>query len=193
MENKNDKTGRKAPVLSVKDMALTALFSALMAVCAWITIPVPDIPFTLQLFAIFAAMFILGGKRAFISVIIYVLIGAVGVPVFSGFKGGLSSLLGPTGGYIIGFIFSVAVYWLITARLPKKTAVQIISAVISLLVCYAFGTLWFVIVYSKYAGPVGFGAALLMCVVPYIIPDLCKIALAFAVSKLIKKAIGSAV
>ena len=95
------------------DLAYIALFAVLMAVCAWITIPIPKpfVQFTLQTFAVFMALITLGGRRGLYVTVVYLLMGAVGVPVFSGFRGGLSVLLDTTGGYIIGFVASALVYW----------------------------------------------------------------------------------
>ena len=97
-------------------MAYNALFAVLLTVCAWISVPLP-VPFTLQTFAIFAALGILGGRRGTWAVAVYLLLGAVGLPVFSGFRGGLGALLGTTGGYILGFLALALVYWLVTALL----------------------------------------------------------------------------
>ena len=179
----------KKQKFSVKDMVFIAIFAALMAVCAWITIPIPIIPFTLQLFAVFAALFTIGGKFGTISIVIYVLLGLIGVPVFSGFKGGIGVLAGNTGGYIVGFIFTGLLYWLMTSLLPKKLWAQIVSAVAGLIICYAFGTAWFIIAYSASTGAVGVIAVLTWCVFPYIIPDLAKIALAMLVSKAPRRAL----
>ena len=87
------------------DLVYTALCAALIAVCSWISVPAA-VPFTLQTFAVFAALNLLGGKRGTTAVLVYILLGAVGLPVFSGFKGGPGVLLGTTGGYIIGFLFT---------------------------------------------------------------------------------------
>ena len=91
-------------------MAYIGLFAVVIAICSWISIPTV-VPFTLQTFAVFLAVAVLGGKRGTLSVIVYVLLGAVGLPVFSGFKGGIGVLLNTTGGYIIGFIFSALLMW----------------------------------------------------------------------------------
>lgn len=93
--------------LRTKDLTLIALFTVLTAVCAWISVPVPAplIQFTMQTFAVFAALLTLGGRRGTYAVTAYLLLGAVGAPVFSNFRGGLSVLLGATGGYILGFFF----------------------------------------------------------------------------------------
>lgn len=181
-------TTNKKP-LSIRDMVLIALFAALMAVCAWITIPIPNIPFTLQIFAVFAALFVLGGKKGTISIALYILLGAVGLPVFSGFSGGIGKLIGVTGGYIVGFLFSGLIYRLITSLVKTKAVwVEIVAAIAALIVCYAFGTVWFMVVYLNKTGAIGVWSVLMMCVIPYIIPDVVKISLAFGLSKILKKA-----
>ena len=171
--------------LTVKDMALCALFAALIAVCSWISIPAA-VPFTLQTFAVFAAVLLLGGKRGSLAVAVYLLLGAVGLPVFSGFKGGVGALLGPTGGYILGFLISALLIWAVTARFGERLGVLVAALLLGLAVCYAFGTAWFVVVYSRARGPISVGSALGMCVVPFILPDLCKIALALLLSNRLK-------
>ena len=170
---------------TVADLVLTAMFSVIIAVCAWITVP-SVIPFTLQTFGVFLCLGLLGGRRGTVSVLVYILLGLVGVPVFSGFKGGIAAVLGPTGGYIIGFVGSALIYWLITKLTNDKLYIQAVSFVIGLAVCYAFGTVWFVEVYSAKVEPVGYAAALSMCVIPFIIPDLIKIALALVLIRLVK-------
>ncbi len=162
----------------VQSMAYIALFAVVMAVCSWISIPILEVPYTLQTFAVFLAVGVLGGKRGTLAVLVYILLGAVGVPVFAGFTGGLGYLLGNTGGYIIGFLFTALLMWLLEALLGRKLWILGVSMVLGLVVCYAFGTAWFMVVYARNAGAVGLGTALGWCVIPYIIPDLVKIALA---------------
>ena len=164
------------------DMVYIAVFAVLIAICSWISIPT-TVPFTLQTFAVFLAVGVLGGKRGSLSVLIYILLGAVGIPVFAGFSGGFGILLGSTGGYIIGFLFSALLMWGMETLLGKKTWVLGLSMVLGLIVCYAIGTVWFMVVYTKNSGPVGLAAVLSWCVIPFIIPDLVKIALALVLSK----------
>lgn len=171
--------------IKIIDMTLIAVFAVLIAICSWISIPAV-IPFTLQTFGVFFALGVLGGKRGTVSILIYVLLGLVGVPVFSGFKSGAAALFGPTGGYILGFILCALIYWLITHFFSEKTVAQLVSFVAGLIFCYAFGTVWFVYVYSAKVEPIGFAAALSMCVIPFIIPDLIKIGLAMLVIRIIK-------
>ena len=168
------------------DMAYIAIFAVLIAICSWISIPL-TVPFTLQTFGVFMAVGVLGGKRGSLAVLVYILLGAIGVPVFAGFSGGLGILLNNTGGYIIGFLFSALLMWAMEKLPGKKSVMQIVSMIAGLIVCYAFGTVWFVIVYGRMNGPIGFTAALVSCVVPFIIPDIIKIALAYVLSRKLRK------
>ena len=172
--------------LRTLDLTYIALFAILIAVCAWISIPF-TIPFTLQTFAIFMALTTLGGRRGTFAVVVYLLLGAVGLPVFAGFKGGLGVLLGTTGGYIIGFLASALVYWLVTAKLGDSVPVKVIACGLGLAVCYIFGTAWFLVVYAKTTGPIGLVTALGWCVFPFILPDLVKLALALLVSMRVRQ------
>ena len=104
--------------------------------------------FTMQTYAVFTALLLLGGRRGSIAVAVYIALGAVGLPVFSGFAGGIGKLMGPSGGYIFGFMLTALCYWLCERVLGKKLWVRIVSLVVGLALCYAFGTVWFVKVYS---------------------------------------------
>ncbi len=172
--------------ITTKELVFTALMAVIIAVCSWISIPT-TVPFTLQTFGVFMAVGLLGGKKGTISVLVYILLGAVGVPVFAGFSSGIGVLLGTTGGYIVGFLLSGLVYWAMTTAFGEKLPIMIIAMVIGLLVCYAFGTAWFMIVYAKNTAPIGLMTALGWCVFPFIIPDCIKIALAVVLTKQLKK------
>lgn len=174
-----------------KDISLIALFSAIIVICSLITIP-SAIPFTLQTFAVFLCLNILGAKKGLISILIYILLGVAGLPVFSGFNGGIGVLLNVTGGYIIGFIFSALAFWLITAMFNKKSRkiVNLIASFIGLVVCYAFGTIWYVLLFVKNGDTISFTSALTICVLPFVIPDVLKIILSIVISEKIKKVGG---
>ena len=165
------------------DLTSAALFTVGLAVCTWISVPAAPVPFTMQTFAVFAALGTLGGRRGTMAVAAYLLLGFAGLPVFSGFQGGPGVLLGATGGYILGFLAAALLYWALTARLGSSLPVAAGAMVLGLLACYAFGTAWFLRVYARTAGPVGLGAALGMCVVPFVLPDFVKLALALALSR----------
>lgn len=176
------------PKFRTVDMAYIALFAVMIAVCSWISIPA-TVPFTLQTFGVFLAVGVLGGKRGTLAVLVYLLLGMVGLPVFAGFSGGMGCLLGSTGGYIVGFLFSALVMWAMERLLGKKPWVLALSMVLGLIVCYAFGTVWFMQVYTKTTGAIGLWTALGWCVFPYILPDLVKIVLAMVLCKRLAAAI----
>ena len=136
---------------------------------------------------VFLAVGLLGGKRGTVAVLVYILMGAVGLPVFSGFAGGLGKLLGMTGGYIVGFLVSALLMWAMEALFGSKKWVLPVSMVVGLIACYAFGTAWFMVVYTSSKGAITLGAVLGMCVIPYIIPDAVKIAVALLLTKALKR------
>lgn len=179
-ENKSKTISSQRSALKTVDIVYIGIFAALMAVCSWISIPAPAplVPFTLQTFGVFLAVCLLGGFKGTLAVLIYILLGALGLPVFAGFKGGVGILFGSTGGYIIGFLFSALTMWFCEHLLGKKLWSYAVSMLLALLVCYAFGTAWFMIVYSRTSGPASLLTVLGWCVFPFIIPDLLKIALA---------------
>ena len=164
------------------DLVYVALFAVLIAICAWISVPT-TVPFTLQTFGIFLTVGLLGGKRGSMAVLVYILLGAAGIPVFSGFTGGIGRLLGNTGGYIVGFLASALVMWALEKVMGRKPWALAIQMVLGLIVCYAIGTVWFMVVYSGTSGAVGLMTVLGWCVIPFIIPDLIKIALALVLTK----------
>jgi len=172
--------------LTANDLVYSALFAVLITVCAWISIPA-TVPFTLQTFGVLCAMGLLGGRRATLAVLTYLLLGAVGVPVYSGFRGGLGVLLGVTGGYLAGFLVSTLLYWLLTSLLGNRPWVRILGMVVGLAACYAFGTAWFMVAYARTAGPVSLAAALGWCVAPFLLPEIVKTALAIFVVGVVPK------
>ena len=172
----------------VLDLVYIAIGAALIAICSWISIPTA-VPFTLQTFAVFFVLLALGGERGTLATLVYGLLGAVGVPVFAGFSGGIGVLLGNTGGYIIGFLFTGLIYILFTKFFKKNIVMKVVALVLGLAVCYAFGTAWFMHVYMKSSGEVGLLTVLGWCVFPFIIPDLIKLALAVVISKRIEPVI----
>ena len=178
--------------MKTRDMALCALFAALLAICAWLVIPIGDVPFTLQTFGVFAALGLLGGKRGTIAIAIYLLLGAVGAPVFAGFKGGIGALLGVTGGYLVSYLFMGLIVIAAEKLFGDRTIVFLIAGVIALIVCYAFGTAWFVVAYARTAGPISWAAALGKCVLPFVLPDLAKLALAVLLRDRVKRYVPAA-
>lgn len=168
------------------DIAYIGIFSAIIALFSWVSIPT-TVPFTLQTLAIFLSLTLLGGRNGFYSVLVYIALGAAGIPVFSGFKGGLGVLAGNTGGYILGFILLGAVYWVMTSVFGEKLHIQIIALVLGLIICYAFGTAWFMYLYIKANGAVTLMTVLGWCVFPFILPDAIKMAVAILLAKRLRK------
>ena len=152
--------------------------AALVSVCAWLAVPVGEISVTMQTFGVFLTLLLLGGGKGTATVAVYLLLGAVGLPVFTGFQGGIGVLLGPTGGYLWGLLMACLGFWLLERRLPAW-----LLMILGQLLCYACGTAWF---YFAYTGG-GLWAVVLKCVIPYVIPDACKLLLAWYLAKRLKK------
>ena len=174
---------RKKATLS---LTYTALCTALISVCAWITVPFPTLPVTLQSFAVCTAAAVLGAKMGTVSACLYVAIGALGLPVFSGFTGGVGALMSAGGGFIIGFIPAALVVGLLSDKWGHSFGKLIVSATLGHLVCYTCGTLWFCLVYAK---GTSLPAAITTCILPYILPDLLKMIVSSLVSSRVKKKI----
>ena len=161
--------------IRTKQMVLIALMTAVTCVLGPLSIPLPfsPVPISLTNFAIFLAIFVLGMKNGTISFIIYLLLGAVGVPVFSSFRGGLQVLAGPTGGYLIGFIFLALIMGFALDHFDRKLVPTIIGMIIGMVVCYTFGTVWLAKLLS-----LSFKEGLMMGVIPYLPGDAAKIIIA---------------
>ena len=166
----------------IYDMVLISISAALIAVCSWISIPLGPVPFTLQTLGILAVMLTTGGRRGTIAVLVYLALGAVGVPVFAGFKGGIASFAGPTGGFLVGFLIAALVYWMLEKLIFKRLMTSsvktwifgMISFVIFEIIMYIVGVIWFMTVYAAQTGPVGLATVMGWCVFPFIIPDIVK-------------------
>lgn len=180
-----DRDGMKANTAvknRTRDIVFIALFSVLMAICAWISIPT-TVPFTMQTFAVFLALNYLGGKKGTIAVIVYLLLGFIGLPVYANFTAGIGVIFGTTGGYMIGWIFSGLIMWLLQKILGKTMWAQALSMLVGLFVCYAMGTAWFMVVYASTVEKIGLWVALGWCVFPFVIPDILKLGLVLFVTK----------
>ena len=172
---------KKVASSAAREVAYIALGIALITVCAWISIPLGPIPVTLQTFAVPFLGAVLGWKRGLASVVIYFLMGLVGIPVFAGFRAGVAVLFGPTGGYLLGFLVDVILVGVAKLLRLKNRWVRIGvlygAMILGAVFYFSFGTLWFMTMY-KGAGGISLAAALMMCVVPYLAPDAVKAALA---------------
>ncbi|NJE43829.1 biotin transporter BioY [Massilimicrobiota sp. SW1139] len=169
-----------------RDIVYMSVFTAMISICSWISIPA-SIPFTLQTMGVFMTVGLLGGKRGTLTVLTYILLGAIGVPVFAGLTGGVSVLLGTTGGYIIGFLLSALLMWGIETIMGRNQIVLAFSMIAGLIVCYVFGTAWFMLIYTQHSGVIGLSTVLGLCVIPFIIPDLIKIGVALFLTNRLKK------
>lgn len=162
--------------MKIRNMVQVGLFAALICICSWLYLPVGGLFFTLQTFGVFLTLFLLGGKTGCWAILTYLALGAVGLPVFSGFRGGFGALLDVTGGYLWGFLLAGLIYRLLGKKLP------VLAAIAGLLACYLAGTLW--CAFSYFGGNVA--AAAVQCVLPYVIPDAAKLWFAFFVAKKLK-------
>lgn len=177
----------KGKLFSVRSMVFTAVFAALICVAAPFSIQVGPIPITFATFAIYLAGAILGGKRGVAAVIVYILLGAVGLPVFSGFNGGLGALLGPTGGYIIGYIPLVLITGIFAEMNSKKHWTMIIGMILGTAALYTFGTAWYMILTGN-----TLAVSLTRCALPFIPGDGIKIACVAAIALPLKSKLNSA-
>jgi len=158
-------------------LCYAAMGVALLAICSWISVPFFSVPFTMQTFAVFFVVGLLGTKWGFVTILAYIGLGALGVPVFSGFGGGVGQLIGVTGGYIVGFLIAALVSGPL-CRLAKDNLLwNYLAMLAGLIVCYLFGTLWFTFVAGTFTWA-GFGSALMLCVVPFLAFDMAKLLLA---------------
>ncbi len=155
--------------MNAKSISQCALFAALLVLCAWISLPVGDIAFSLQTLGVFLTLGLCGGKKGTAAIAVYLLMGAAGLPVFTGFRGGLGVLLGPSGGYLTGFLAAGLVYLCLPSSLW--------GFILGQLTCYLVGTAWFCFGYLQESS--GLWAVLLKCVIPYLLPDAIKLRLAW--------------
>jgi biotin transport system substrate-specific component len=161
--------------MKIRDMALCGLFAALLAICAWISIPLGPggLSISLQTFGVFLTLGLLGGKRGTVTIAIYLLLGAVGAPVFSGFRGGLGVLLGLSGGYLFGFLLMGLIYCLIPKKIP--------AMLIGLFACYVCGIFWD---YGfSQSGADYFFSLAFWHLSFFLLPDLLKLVLALALTE----------
>lgn len=186
MTQKAENQTAKSKKFKTIDLAYIGLSVALIAVCAWISIPL-TVPFTLQTLAVCLVSALFGTKRGTFATFIYIVLGVIGVPVFAGFKGGIAAILGPTGGYIVGFLFTALITGVVADKFKCKLVPTLLAMIGGILACYVFGTAWFAFVYTKQGTPESLATILGWCVFPFIIPDLVKAVVASVLANRLKK------
>lgn len=158
--------------MNIRRLIRISLMTAILAVLTQISLPIGPVPFTLQTLAVLLSGFILGPRDGFISVLVYLLLGALGVPVFAGFSGGLDKLLGPTGGYLFSFLFTALISGYIYNKAPKRTSLYI-AGLISFALTHGMGIAWFIFITKM-----PLAKAVPIVFYPFVIPDIVKIAIA---------------
>ncbi|MBQ8474339.1 MAG: biotin transporter BioY [Clostridia bacterium] len=157
------------------DMVICSLSAAMITICSYIAIPFSAIPITAQGFAVCLIAAVFGAKRGVVSVSVYLILGAIGIPVYSGFTGGIGILFGVTGGYFIGFLITALTVGTVSDKSAFRPWQVMLSMIMGTVLCYAFGTLWYTLFYNDGQSV---HSVLASCVYPFIIPDLIKIILA---------------
>lgn len=174
--------------ITTKELAIAAVLTAITCVLAPVSIPIGPVPISLGVFCIFLVGAMLPPHLAVASTLVYILLGAVGVPVFSGFEGGFQKLIGPTGGFIVAYPFMALIIALSIVIFKRRNILSIVvGMIIALIVCYALGTVWFVVSMGSTVK-----TALALCVTPFIVVDLVKLVCATAFSLAASKALVKA-
>lgn len=188
MSERTTVTASKRTKNNVRDLVIIALTAAIICVLGPISIPLPKlVPISLTNLALYFLVYIVGTRRTSIAFIVYCLIGLVGMPVFSGFQGGAEKLVGPTGGFIVGFLPMIIVMGLFIDRHPEKKVLSVIVMEASTWIAYLLGTFWYC-----YTMEAPFAAAIAACVLPFLAEDLIKMIVAAIFGPSIRKRLKSA-
>lgn len=167
--------------ITTQQMALVAIMTALTCILAPFSLPIGPVPISLTNLVIYFSLYLLGWKLGTLSYVIYLLIGLVGVPVFSGFTAGPAKLFGPTGGYLIGFIPMAIIAGIVIDKYTEKWLLCLLAMIVGTIVCYTLGTAWL-----AYEAKMDMMAALWAGVIPFIPGDLVKMALAILIAPKIR-------
>lgn len=178
----NEMKEQKKQSFNSRQLCYAGGMAALLGLTSWIIVPTL-VPFTLQTMGVFLALLLFGGKLGGFSILTYLLLGAMGAPVFAGMKGGFGVLMGPTGGYLLGFLVQAILYHLMVKEPLKQPIRDIIALIFGQIICYALGSLQFKLIYSRNVEPIGFLGTLGICVFPYILPDLAKLSISIPLAK----------
>lgn len=173
--------------MNTYQLTLIGVMTAVTCILGPLSLPIGIVPISLTNLAIYFAIYVLGGKRGTISYIVYLFIGLIGLPVFSGFSGGFTKLFGPTGGYLIGFIFMAFISGIFIDKFSNKIYMCFLGMVIGTIITYIIGTAWL-----SYEAHITFKAALTAGVLPFIPGDLAKMVIASLIGPQIKKRLVSA-
>lgn len=168
--------------LNVYNMASIGVMTAIICVIGPLAIPIGPVPISCTNLVIYFALYVLGSKRGAISCIVYIIIGAVGLPVFSSFTGGLSKLVGPTGGYIVGFIFMALIAGFFIDKYTEKWYLCLFGMIVGTAACYMLGSLWL-----SYEAHISIKSAIYVGVVPFVAEDILKMAVAAFIGPKIRK------
>jgi len=173
--------------LSIKQLTLIGVMTAVTCILGPLSLPIGIVPISLTNLAIYFSVYLLGGKRGTLSYIVYLFIGLVGLPVFSGFSGGFPKVFGPTGGYLIGFIFMAFISGIFIDKFPSKIYMCFLGMLLGTIVTYIFGTAWL-----AFQANLTFNKALSLGVLPFIPGDIAKMVLAALIAPQIKKRLQGA-
>lgn len=167
---------------SVYKLTTIALITAVLCVLAPLSVPIGPVPVSLATFVIYLFVYIFGTWMSTAGVAVYLLIGLVGIPVFSGYTAGVAKLAGPTGGFLVGYLLVTIVGGLILDRIKRNVLMGVIAFFVSTILLYALGTVWYIVLLG---GTIA--EALMICVVPFIVVDIIKMAAAAAVGEVVRK------
>ena len=172
----------KTQKFNTRQLTLVGVMAAVTCILGPLSLPIGVVPISLTNLVIYFAIYVLGGKRGTLSYMVYLFIGLVGLPVFSGFSGGFPKLFGPTGGYLIGFIFMAFISGIFIDKFSNKIYMCFLGMVLGTIVTYIFGSAWL-----AYEAHIGFNKALAVGVLPFIPGDIAKMVLASLIGPQIRK------
>ena len=178
----NKNIASQKELFSVKNIAVISVMTAVTCILGPLSLPIGVVPISLTNLAIYLSLYVLGRNRGTISYIMYLLIGFIGVPVFSNFSAGAGKLLGPTGGYLIGFIFMAVISGYFIDKWTSKVVICMAGMILGTIVCYGFGTAWL-----AYQANMDLKSALWAGVIPFIPGDLAKMAVAAVIGPKVRK------
>ena len=173
--------------LTTYQMAVTAVMAAVLCVLGPLTVPIGAVPIPLANFVICLSAWLLGPKFGTLSVAIYLVLGLVGIPVFSGYGAGLAKVAGPTGGYLVGYLLLAFIGGLFIEKSKGQPVVSAVGLILGDAACYVLGTAWFV-----FQMKCELGHALAVCVYPFLLLDLAKIVVSCVVGALLRKRLAQA-